>query len=174
MAIDETLKEDILLVTEDLESLDASTIELKDLYNEAIPYIVINKLYGSCYYWEPIFINKMLTALATDRLDQFSEEELTVWYLFVNFQDYHSHSADELACNTLAVGCTIPNEEYKSFVVCENGTITETLCIKPRFDVMDAQIWKSLDSAMIALYNCEEINDCGIIDEYEETVPCPI
>jgi len=166
---------DILLDSDcDTQSLNSAINELQDLYGEEAPYIKILKTYGICYQWQPTFIEAVLDAFATDNLEQFSEDELASWYSFVMFQDFHSHSALDTDCNTVAVGCTIPNEEFKSFVVCETGKITETECQLPSYDVEDEQIWKSLDRAMMALYNCNEIDDCSTDDEVSETVPCPL
>lgn len=172
--IDEDLELEILKITDDFESIDAAGIEFKDTLGQDIPYTKILKTYGVCYQWSDGFINNMLLAFATDRLDQFAEDELDAWYSFVSFEDYHSHSALDTDCNTLAVGCTIPDELFRSFVVCESGNITTTKCQDPRYDVQNEQIWASLDRAFMDLYNCIEIDDCGIDDTYGQNVPCPI
>lgn len=168
------IPEEIAKYTGDLMSLDAAAIEMKDIYGQRFPYIKILKIYGICYRWSSIFINGVLLAFATDRLDQMSEEELKAWYSFVMFQDYHSHSPLDTDCNTVAVGCTVPDSEFRSYVVCESGKITDVECQYPRYDVMDEEVWASLDRAMMDLYNCIEIDDCGIDDMYNETIPCPI
>jgi len=168
----EELEQSIIRYTDSFESITAAMIEMQDIYGQRLPYAKILKTYGICYRWSKIFIDGVLLAMSTDRLDQFSEDELKAWYSFVMFQDYHSHSALDTDCNTVAVGCTIPNSEFKSFVVCEDGTITTTECQYPRYDVMSEEIWKSLDRALLAVYNCEPIDDCGISDEWFQKYLC--
>lgn len=158
----------------DTESLNSALNELQGIFEDNFPYEAIRKTYGICYKWSDLFIERMLKAFATDNLEQFSEEEIKAWYQFVMFQNYHSHSALESDGNGTAVGCTIPNSDFKSFVVLEDGTITTTECQEPRYDVQDAHIWASLDRAMIALYNCEPIDSCNIDDNVVQTVPCSI
>ena len=155
-------------------TLNSALLEMKDTYGVEIPYTAVKKIDGICYLWETSFIENVLDAYATDNLEQFSEDELVAWYNFVMFQDYNSHSPLDTDCNTLAVGCTIPDDLNRSYVVCESGTVTTVLCQEPSFIVQNEFIWKSLDEAMMALYNCEEIDDCGIDDTYEQTVPCTI
>ena len=174
MKTDDEMLNIINLVTEDLESLEAAKIEMKEIYGQRLPYVRVLKIYGICYRWSDAFISGILLAMATDRLDQFSEDELDAWYDWVNFQDYHSHSMLDSDCNTVAIGCTVPDSNFKSFVVCENGTITEFECQFPRYDMMDEQVWASLDRAMMDLYNCEEIDNCGIEDTYDTTNYCNI
>ena len=166
---------DLLLDSEqNPHTLNSAVLEMKDLFGEGTPYVKILKTYGICYKWDDAFIDGILLAFATDNIEQFSEEELIAWYSFIMFQDFHSHSALDTDCNTLAVGCTLPDEFFKSYVVCESGTITTTECQSPTYDVQDEQVWASLDRAMMALYNCQPIDDCNINDDYEETVPCAI
>ena len=166
---------DILLDEEcNPQSINSAINEMQDLYGEEVPYTKILKTYGICYQWQEAFIAALLDAFATDNLEQFSEDELESWYSFVMFQDFHSHSALDSDCNTVAIGCTIPDDEFKSYVVCSSGKITDVLCQPPTYDVEEEQVWKSLDRAMMALYNCQLIDDCSTDDQVEETVPCTI
>lgn len=166
---------DLLLDTDQDEmSLDSAVKEMKDTYGQEDPFVAIKKIDGICYKWSDSFIEGVLLAYGTDNLEHFSEEELKAWYNFIMFQDYNSHSPLDTDCNTLAVGCTIPNELFKSYAVCEDGTITTVECQLPSNIVQNEDIWYSLDKAMIALYNCESIDDCGIDDTIEQTVPCTI
>ena len=165
----------VLLDSEqDTQSLNSSIIEMSSIYEKEVPYVSIKKTYGICYIWSDIFIEGLLLAMASDNLEQFTDDELSAWYSLVMFQDYHSHSPLDTDCNTLAIGCTIPNENFKSFVVCENGTITNVECQPPTYEVQDEEVWASLDRALIAMYNCEKIDNCNIDDTVEETVPCTI
>lgn len=163
-----------------IDSEDAAFIEFKNVYKERIPYQEIPMLDGPCYRWEDAFIDSILIAMTTDRLVQMSNDELEAWRYFVNFQNYHSTSARETDANGTAVGCTIPDSLSESFVVAGNGTIMngidglKELCQNPSYEVEGEQIWKSLDKAMMSLYNCEEINSCTNSDIPEDVSPCII
>ncbi len=177
------MTDEVIAVIDELgrATLDAAVIEFRDTANVSEPYVSVPLLDGPCYVWDPLFIDDILLAMATDKLDQFSEDELEVWRYFINFQNYHSTSAKTTDCNGLAVGCTIPNEFNESFVVCatldpmdgENGRPRQ-LCQPPGYEVEGENIWKSLDNAMIALYNCEPIDTCNRDDDYEDIAPCSI
>ncbi len=164
-----------------VSTLDSAVIELKDTYREAEPYVTINLITGPCYSWDPLFIMAIQYAMSTDSTTQFSKDELEVWWKLVNFENYHSHSALTTDCNGTAIGCTIPNADNESYVVCgnetpmngENGTI-KTLCQNPGYEVVEEDVLKSLDNALMALYNCEEIESCLRDDTLEDVAPCPI
>ena len=151
-----------------IHTVDGAFIEFKAVYQERIPFSEIPMLDGPCYRWTDDFINNCLLAMATDRMIQFSTDELEAWRYFVNFENYHSTSALETSANGTAIGCTNPNSSNKSFVVAGDGTILngldgnpEELCKPPGYETEGEQVWKSLDSAFIALYNCREINTCS-------------
>lgn len=164
-------------------SLDGALVELSGNYKDSAIYTVIPMIDGLCYQWNTIFIDDCLTAMATDRLNQFDSNELDAWYNFVNFQDYHTTSALTTDANGTAIGATNPNEENESYTVGENGLIYDGIqnspgakefAQPPSYEVQNEDVWRSLDLAFMSLYNCEEINDCSNNDEYEETVPCLI
>lgn len=157
-----------------ITTIDGVFIEFKDMYKERIPYVEIPMLDGSCYQWSDIFIEGCLIAMSTDRLVQFSSDELEAWRYFVSFENYHSTSARDTDANGTAIGCTIPDSNNKSYVVAGDGTITNQYCQIPGYEIEGEQIWKSLDNAFMALYNCEEINSCTNSDIPEDIAPCTI
>ncbi len=171
-----TDEEIIVLEERGIETIDAAMLEFDDTYREGEPYVLIPTLAGNCYYWNPLFIDAILVAYATDSLIQFSEDELRAFRNFINFENYHSTSARETDANGLAGGCTIPDKDNNSYVTtCENGVFLnvngeKVKCQPPSYEVINEDVWKSLDEAMIAMYNCEEINDCNKDDSY---APCP-
>ena len=161
-------------------TIDAAMIEMRDTYNERIPYVRIPTLAGNCYHWDPFFIDNILVAYATDSLIQFSVDELEAFRHFINFEDYHSTSARVTDANGTAGGCTIPDGHNNSYVTtCQNGVFIDlnggkTKCQPPSYEVLSEDIWKSLDSAMMALYNCQPIDDCDKDDNYFSPEACKI
>ena len=169
-----------LIIERGIDTIDAAQLELRSTHKEREPYLMIPTLAGNCYLWDPIFIDNILLAYATDKLTQFSEGELLAFRQFINFQDYHSTSALITDANNEAIGCTNPTAVSRSFVVALDGLPFKDMhgkkvaCQNPSYEVINEEAWKSLDEAMMALYNCEEINDCNRDDDYEQVVPCTI
>jgi len=162
-------------------TVDGAFLEFSLLYQERTPYAEVPMLDGPCYRWGEPFINACLMAMATDRMIQMSTEEQAAWRYFVNFENYHSTSAKELNANGTAIGCTNPNTMNKSYVVAGDGQIldgtngnVEELCQTPGYEIEGEQIWKSLDSAFMSLYNCQEINRCSNSDVITDVSPCKI
>ena len=162
-------------------TVDGAFIEFKSVYKERIPFIEIPMLDGPCFRWTNEFINNCLLAMGTDRMVQFSIDELEAWRYFVNFENYHSTSAKETDANGTAIGCTNPNSENKSFVVAADGTILdgsngglEELCQSPGYEIEGELIWHSLDQAFMSLYRCQAINKCTNTDIIEDVSPCTI
>lgn len=161
-----------------IDTIDAAINEFVTLYKGIDPYIKIPILGGDCYQWSPVFIDNCLIAFATDRLTQFTEDELIAFYQFINFENYHSTSARDTDANGTSVGCTIPNSKNESFVVADDGDIqngldgnTKQLCQPPTYEVDTEGAWKSLDQAFMNLYNCLPIIDCNKNDSMEN-LPC--
>jgi len=157
-----------------LTSVDSYVRELKVVFQERIPYIQIPKIDGPCYKWNDEFIDNIMLAMATDRLDQMSEDELIAWRYFVNFQNYHTHSALDTDANGTSIGCTIPDSQNRSFVVAFDGTITTTRCQNPGYEIEGETIWKSLDKALMSTYNCEQIDSCIDDNQLIDVAPCSI
>ncbi len=156
------------------DSINKAFEEFADVYKERLPYVRVPTLNGNCYSWSEIFIYNCQMAMSTDKLVQFTDDEADAWWNFVSFENYHSTSANLNHCNGLAIGCTIPDAENKSFVVCEaKGTTTE-LCEKPTFEVLNEEIWKSLDKVFMDIYNCIEVDDCDRTKTLLDISPCSI
>ncbi len=167
--------DDALLIDERRScTIDGAMVEFKDTYKQNEIYVAVPMLDGMCYSWSDEFIMKIQEAMTTDRLVQFTTEELAAWRMFINFENYHTHSALTTDCNGNSVGCTIPDTNNISFVVCKDGTICETRCQPPGYEVEGEDIWKSLDSALMSLYNCEEINDCASSTQVDYSNSCPV
>ena len=162
-------------------TIDGAFLEFKSVYKERIPFQEIPMLDGPCFRWTDEFINNCLLAMGTDRMTQFSIDELEAWRYFVNFQNYHSTSARETDAHGTAIGCTNPNSDSKSFVVASDGTILdgsngglEELCQPAGYEIEGELIWSSLDKAFMSLYNCQPINQCRNEDVLEDVSPCLI
>ncbi len=155
-------------------SIDAAALEFRSEFKQGEAYQMIPMLPGMCYRWRDQFIFNCLLAMSTDTMVQFTPLELEAWRFFVNFENYHSHSALDTDCHGLAIGCTNPDPVNKSFVVCGEGTITETPCQNPGFEIEGEEIWKSLDSYFMALYNCTPPNMCTSEYDWEDISPCTI
>jgi len=110
--------------------------------------------------------------MSTDKLIQFTETELEIWKYFVNFQDLHTHSALTSDSNSNIAGCTIPDSMNISYVVLESGEIISTKCQQPEYNVRNETAWKSLDEALMSIYNCEPINDCNVSTEMQPVETC--
>ena len=173
MAISES---DKLLIVDILEvdprSIDGAVKELQSTYQQRLPYTTIPTLRGNCFKWSDTFIFSIQLAMSTDALVQFTPEEADAWWTFVRFQDLHSTSASTANVRGKAIGCTIPDDYNNSYVVEKSGEVSTELCERPSFGVINEQAWKSLDSALMALYNCEEIDDCNKVKELQDVAPC--
>ncbi len=141
-------------------SIDSAFLEYKETFKERTPYVAIPMLDKMCYRWSEEFIDGIKIAMATDRLVQFSNDELKAWRYFINFENYHTSSARSTDANGTAIGCTNPNSSNASHVVAGDGSKTNELCQNPGYEIEGEQIWKSLDQALMSLYNCEIINPC--------------
>ncbi len=155
-------------------TIDGAMIEFKDVFKEREPYIAVQTLAGLCYKWDETYINLLQVAMSTDSMENMTEDEKRAWYYFVNFQNYHSHSALVSDCNGTAIGCTIPDENNISYVVCANGDACTTRCQPPGYEVEGEDIWHSLDKVFMDLYNCIEIDDCERGENIEDIAPCPL
>ncbi len=153
-------------------SIDSAMVEYKEVFKERSPYVAIPMLDGMCYRWSDEFIDGIKLAMSTDRLTQFSNDELKAWRYFVNFENYHTNSARSTDANGTAIGCTNPDANNASYVVAGDGSKTNQLCQNPGYEIEGEQIWKSLDQAMMSLYNCEEINPCTNSMNPEEIDSC--
>jgi len=155
-------------------SITDATIEMKDIFQERLPYYTILLLEGVCYVWNETFIENCVKAMSTDTLAELTAEEKAIWYAYVLWSDHNTHSVDTIA-EPNGVGCTIPDENGNSYVVLEDGTVTNSLCLLPVDDISKPGLYKSLDNAFIAWLNCEPINKCveGAGKDVEVVTTCP-
>lgn len=147
--------------------------ELKEIYQESLPYDMIDTIDGTCILWNESFIDKCIIAMSTGSLNDFSDMEKQIWNSFVEYQDALSYGADATIVD--AIGCTTQNENGESFVVLKDGTITAELCMKPESSVAKERQSKSLDEYLMNILNCKEPNSCGIIDgDVIDLTPCKL
>ena len=156
-------------------SITEAGLEMKDIFQERLPYTVALMLDGACYVWGDAFITNCVNAMSTDNLVELTAEERTVWYSYVAWCDHHTDSADT-DNEADAIGCTIPDANGISYIVLSDGTITTTLCDEPLYDISKADLYKSLDNVFMAMLNCEEVNQCvrGTGEDVESILPCSI
>ncbi len=110
--------------------------------------------------------------MSTDSLQNFSYLEKEIWDDFVLYQDAMSSSA--LTTDVDAIGCSVEDELGNSYVVTEDG-ITTVLCQSPALTITNILRSESLDRYFMALYNCEEPEDCErIYIELTDVSPCLI
>ena len=161
--------------TECSGSITDATIEMKDIFQERLPYYTILLLEGVCYVWNETFIENCVKAMSTDTLAELTAEEKAIWYAYVAWSDHNTDSVDTNA-EPNGVGCTDRDENGVSYVVLEDGTVTDTPCLPPVDDISKPDLYKSLDNAFIAWLNCEPINKCieGAGEDVEIIAPCLI
>jgi hypothetical protein len=153
-------------------SISDNAQEMLLLYKEEFPFTIVDTIDGQCLIWNQEFIDKVLVAMTTGDLSSMSDIERQVWYSFVEFQDEMSNSAPQTYIG--AIGCTVPDINGDSFIVTSAGITTEK-CLEPEATVPKERQSKSLDSYIMNLYNCEEVNNCGIIvGDVVDISPCPI
>jgi len=145
------------------ESLDCSTQELQQIFQERFPYTVGETITGECLVWDDTFITLCRYAMSTDCIDEMSAQEKVIWRNFVSYEDAYSTSPTTDMCNGEAVGCTIPDENGKSYAVCADGSISTEECLpaEPDGSLPKDFVYYDLDQVFMALVNCEEFNDCG-------------
>ncbi|MCH9712821.1 MAG: hypothetical protein K0U20_09380 [Proteobacteria bacterium] len=155
-------------------NIGATGVELQDTFQEDTPYSIVKIITGDCIQWDEDFVLECLTAMSTDSLLGMSDNELNIWYEFVAYEDARTHSANTDSGVVNPVGCTIPDENGNSYTVQADGTITTVLCDDPVNKVAKENISKSLDGVFMAIYNCEEYNNCGIKEgDLVDISPCP-
>lgn len=155
-------------------SINESVIEMKDIYQERLPYTEAILLSGTCYVWGEAFIANCITAMSTDNLSGMTEEEQAVFFNYILWSNNHTHSADS-ELEATAVGCTIPDELNNSYIVLEDGTITAVLCEDPLNDVAKEDLYKSLDNVFINILNCLPYNTCASDEgDVVSVTECPL
>jgi len=162
----------VTLFTPQATSIRAGTEEMKFIFEEYDPFTVIHTVDGECILLEEQFMDKVQTALNTNSLEQFNEEERQLWYEFVGFEDALSWSADEELSDNLAIGATNQQEDGYGYVVTRNG-ITDKVAIPPQRGYPKVKVSSAIDKELMRLYNCDTSNVCGILDgEFYDPSTC--
>jgi hypothetical protein len=89
-------------------SLDGSLYEMKQIYQERIPYTISEVVGGLCLEWDEMFLVLCRYAMSTDCMDNMTSKERELWRMLVDFEDAHSWSATTDHCRGLAGGVTDP------------------------------------------------------------------
>ncbi len=133
---------------------DVALFELEGLFSEFFPYEKVYGMEGIKYLWTTSFIYKCLTAFTVDDVMDMDDEELTVFNMFIDYQDNMSTSATTDMEDGDCVGCTNPVHGMESYAVDDLYHITDTICdpadpIHPNLALME-----SLDAVFMDIFNC--------------------
>ena len=169
----------LLLTGEQYErsKVDISTHEMKILFQEKLPYQTGDTITGTTFVWSDEFMTLVSIAMSTDSLSQMSSEEKQIWYDLVTFQDTYTYSADTSLDygGLLPVGCTIPDEFGKSYVVLEDLSVSLTECIISDTPMLNEALIISLDAELMRILNCEPKDDVSYTEaDLYSVAPCPI
>lgn len=137
-----------------LNSIDLSTYEMQEVYQEREPFTTSRQITGIEYFFNEIFMDKVRYAMSTDSLDRMNNYEYEVWEYLVKYQDEFSPSYDSNLYPD-AIGCTNPDENGDSFVVTNNG-VTTNLCTIGTSELEAVDLAMALDKALMKILNCEE------------------
>lgn len=147
------------LCAQSIDSVKNTINELKSLYNASLPYIEIKLLEGTCYIWSEKFLDKCEYSMSTNIISHMFTTEQKIWNEYILWSDNASSSANNSTTN--AIGCTILNEQNKSFVVLNDGTITAIECSLGLENIINEDLYKSLDIIFVAKTKCEKYNICA-------------
>lgn len=148
------LREETVLTTSTLNSIDLATFEMQETYKEREPYTTSRKITGTEFVFGDTFLDKVLYAMATDDLDEMNNSELELWNYLVQFEDEFSTSAND-STEPNAIGCTIYDENGNSYVVTNSG-VTGTICSINSSELEVILLPKALDSVLVKMLNCED------------------
>jgi len=95
-------------------SLDGAVVEMKNIYQERLPYVINEQINGFCLIWQDTFIGLCRYAMSTDCMNSMTAPEKEIWRQLVAFEDNHSYSVDATQCDGEAVGSTEPRCERAS------------------------------------------------------------
>ena len=146
---------DVTVDSKEMSEVFASTYEMQETYQEKEPYTTAKTLVGDRYIWTESFINKVLYSLSTDDLSNMNTSEYQVMIGFIEFENRHSASYTRAQETAGAIGCTVYDEDGKSYAVYESGVSTN-LCSAPLYDVPRDSVYKSLDNVLVYILNCED------------------
>lgn len=111
-----------------MSSLDGAAYEMKQIYQERVPYLIEEKVGGLCIIWDETFIALCRYAMSTDCMTAMSAQEREIWRYFVEFEDNHTDSATVENCAGQAVGAT------DRIILEENGEALELRSYPVRFE----------------------------------------
>ena len=89
-------------------SIGGATAELKQIYQERIPYTISEIVGGLCLEWDEMFLVLCRYAMSTDCMDNMTSVERELWRMLVDFEDANSWLASEDQCEGRADGATDP------------------------------------------------------------------
>ena len=95
-------------------SIDGAVVEMKNIYQERLPYAIAEQIDGFCLTWEESFLALCRYAMSTDCMDLMTAQEKEIWRQLVAFEDNHTVAADITQCEGQAVGSTEPRSEIAS------------------------------------------------------------
>ena len=142
--------------------VDVGLAELKQVYAENFPYLEQNTINGVVYIWTDSFIEKCLNGMSNGSLNGMNAQERVTWDAYVAWSDARTTSADSTQCGGLAIGCTIPDIDGNSYVVCSDGSVTEELCHDGLLEYANETVLKSLLNCLP--YNVDNTLE-GVITE---------
>ena len=145
----------ITVDSREMSEVFASTYEMQETYQEKEPYTTAKTLVGDRYIWTESFINKVLYSLSTDDLSNMNTSEYQVMIGFIEFENRHSTTYTTAQETAGAIGCTVYDEDGKSYAVYESG-ISANLCSAPLYDVPRDSVYKSLDNVLVYILNCKD------------------
>ena len=155
--------------------VDVGLAELKQIYAENFPYLELNTINGVVYIWTDSFITKCTNAMSNGSLSDMNAQERVTWESYVAWSDARTTSADSTQCGGLAIGCTIPDINGDSFVVCSDGTITAELCHDGLLEYPNETVLKSLDNVFMNILNCLPYNvDDTLVGDITEVSTCEL
>ena len=165
---------DIFGTEDDSTSILVAVNEMTDLYQEYEQYVISYTIDGECVLIEQQFMDKVLVALDTNDLNQFTAEERETWYEFVGFEDAMSWSADEEDADNQATGATNEMPDGYGYVRTAIG-ITEERAIPPLTSYPNTKVASAIDRELMRLLDCDTTNACGILEgELYNPAPCPL
>ena len=86
--------------------LECGTKELKNVYQERLPYTLKEQVQGLCVKYEEEFILLCRYAMSTDCMDNMNSQERELWRFFTYYEDDHSTSAGRSQCGGRAQAAT--------------------------------------------------------------------
>jgi hypothetical protein len=87
-------------------SIDGALFEMKQIYQERVPYALSEQIDGLCVKFDEVFILLCRYAMSTDCMDNFSPDERRIWRNFVSFEEAFTYAATTDNCDGKPDGAT--------------------------------------------------------------------